>query len=544
MELAPGTILGGRYRVVGLLGSGGMGSVYEAVQEGLDRRVALKVLHPHLVKERELLERFKQEAHTIASLGHPNVVQVSDFQTNAGEPPFFVMELLQGESLSELLKREPQLPPSRVAYIAVQVLSALGAAHKAEIVHRDIKPDNIFLCRTSVQSDLVKVLDFGVAKVTRAPQDQKLTRTGFVVGTLAYMSPEQARGDKLDGRADLYSLGACLYRALAGRKPFDAATTPALVAQILKEKPVPLAALRTDCDAAFLALVERALEKARDARFDSAEDMANALAPFARPTTSLDDARAAPKAAHPQSSAPTVRHPGDHAPPPSVAIETQRLGTRAPDAPSLSVPPVSEEAPVGQRSPQPQMPSQSPPAQAAPDLERTLRSDPPPAPAKTLESGLRPEVVRAALARGRSASASVSPEIGAAPRRSSGRSPFVWLALVMVPVSLLAIAGLLAVASYVMGAQAADPSASASPPDAPQTPLTAVDPSAAAPASAAPEAIDATPHTVPHPRPIRHDAAATPSDAGAAAAAKAPTATAPPSTAPASGLGADPFGGR
>src|SRR5450755_3757161 len=124
MDLTNGTLLGGRYRVGALLGSGGMGSVYEGVQEGLNRKVALKVLHGHLAGDKSLMERFKREAHSIATLGHPNVVQVSDFQNNEGEPPFIVMELLQGESLSTLLKRQPQLPQERVAYIAVQVLSA------------------------------------------------------------------------------------------------------------------------------------------------------------------------------------------------------------------------------------------------------------------------------------------------------------------------------------------------------------------------------------------------------------------------------------
>ena len=247
-EIIPsGTLLGGRYRVGALLGQGGMGAVYEGMQEGLDRRVALKVLHAHLSGEKELLGRFQREARAVATLGHPNVVQISDFQVNPGEPPFLVMELLHGESLRALLKRTGPLPPERVAYIFSQVLAALEAAHAKDIVHRDIKPDNIFLSSTSVQADLVKVLDFGVAKVLRdGDKDGKLTHAGFVVGTLSYMAPEQAMGEELDGRADLYSVGACMYLALTGRKPFDAPTTPGLLKAILTEKPVPLAALRQD----------------------------------------------------------------------------------------------------------------------------------------------------------------------------------------------------------------------------------------------------------------------------------------------------------
>ena len=233
-----GALLGGRYRVGRKLGEGGMGAVYEGLQEDLARSVALKILHPHLAADEELRGRFRREARVVARLGHPNVVQISDFQVNEGEPPFFVMELLHGESLRDLMRRSVCLEPSRVAYIAVQVLSALEAAHRANVVHRDIKPDNIFLERTSVQADIVKVLDFGVAKLlAEGDGSPKLTRSGLVVGTLASMSPEQALGDPVDGRADLYSLAAVMYLALAGRKPFDGATTAALLRGILNVRP-------------------------------------------------------------------------------------------------------------------------------------------------------------------------------------------------------------------------------------------------------------------------------------------------------------------
>ena len=284
-----GKLLGGRYRVGQMLGTGGMGAVYEGVQEDLARAVALKVLHPHLAGDEELRGRFRREARVVARLGHPNVVQISDFQVNDGEPPFLVMELLHGESLRALLQRMTILPPERVAYIAVQALSALEAAHRANIVHRDVKPDNIFLERTSVQTDIVKVLDFGVAKLLGdEATGTKLTRQGLVVGTLSYMSPEQALGDPVDGRADLYSLAAVMYLALSGKKPFDGTTTAALLDAILNQRPTPLVELRPEIGEGLSRIVERALAKRPSDRFASADEMAHALSPFARATT-LDE---------------------------------------------------------------------------------------------------------------------------------------------------------------------------------------------------------------------------------------------------------------
>jgi serine/threonine-protein kinase len=296
--LLPGTLLGGRYRIETLVGEGGMGAVYEAVQQDLDRRVALKILHEHLTDDVELRGRFQREARVVAMLGHPNVVQISDFQARDGEPPFFVMELLHGENLRDLLKRAQVLPPERVAYIAVQILSALEAAHRANVVHRDIKPDNIFLERTDVQVDIVKVLDFGVAKLL-GRDDMKLTRSGLVVGTLSYMAPEQALGDPIDGRADLYSLAATMYLALTGRKPFDGATTAALLKKIMQEVPAPVSKLRPEIPEKFSAVFERALAKRPEDRYASAAEMARALGPFAK-ATPLDS---------PLSAASTLRTP-------------------------------------------------------------------------------------------------------------------------------------------------------------------------------------------------------------------------------------------
>jgi serine/threonine-protein kinase len=297
--LSPGTLLGGRYRIETLVGEGGMGAVYEAVQQDLDRRVALKILHEHLTEDAELRGRFQREARVVAMLGHPNVVQISDFQAREGEPPFFVMELLHGENVRDLLKRTRMLAPERACYIAVQVLSALEAAHRANVVHRDIKPDNIFLERTDVQADIVKVLDFGVAKLLGNEEGMKLTKAGLVVGTLSYMAPEQALGDPIDGRADIYSLAATMYLALTGRKPFDGATTAALLKKIMHEVPPSVSTLRPEIPVALSKVFDRALAKRPEDRYASAADMARALAPFAKPTP-LDS---------PLSAANTLRTP-------------------------------------------------------------------------------------------------------------------------------------------------------------------------------------------------------------------------------------------
>ena len=334
--LSPGTLLGGRYRIETLVGEGGMGAVYEAVQQDLDRRVALKILHEHLTEDVELRGRFQREARVVAMLGHPNVVQISDFQARDGEPPFLVMELLHGENLRRLLERMRVLAPERGAYIAVQVLSALEAAHRANVVHRDIKPDNIFLERTDVQADIVKVLDFGVAKLLGREEGMKLTRSGLVVGTLSYMAPEQALGDAVDGRADLYSLAATMYLALTGRKPFDGATTAALLKKIMKEVPPSASKLRPEIPEKLAAVFDRALAKRPEDRFASAADMARALAPFAKPTrpngvvppsadpTTLDS---------PLSAASTLRTPDtipESLPPRTLPVEPQRFSYQLP----------------------------------------------------------------------------------------------------------------------------------------------------------------------------------------------------------------------
>jgi len=277
-----GQVLAGKYRVGARLGGGGMGEVYEAVQEGLGRRVAIKVMSGPMASDPQLLERFQREARAVAALGHPHIVQVTDFQDNPGEPPFLVMERLVGESLGELLERQPMLDPQRACRIAEQTLSALSAAHETGLVHRDVKPDNIFLCQSDTGSDIVKLLDFGVAKAMEETQHGKLTSTGAIVGTLVYMAPEQARGEAIDARADVYALGACLYHMLAGQPPFNAPNAARLLSMVCSEPVPPLGALRPDLDPNLVAIVMRAMAHYAQQRYPSARAMMSALGAYLR----------------------------------------------------------------------------------------------------------------------------------------------------------------------------------------------------------------------------------------------------------------------
>ena len=268
-------VLGGRYRVEEALGSGGMGHVFRATQIDLGRRVALKILSD--VPSEVDLARFEREARTAAGLGHPHIVQVTDFQAKGDDPPFLVMELLEGSSLGAVVRRGHPLDQRRVVRIGLQVLSALGAAHRAGLVHRDVKPENIVLV-ASPAGDLAKVVDFGLAKeVEPSPTDVPVSRLGAVVGTPAFMSPEQARGEKLDGRADLYGVAATLYYALTAHFPIEAPERERQIDAILTYAPTPIVTYRADVDRRLAAIVMRGLEKDRGRRFQTAEEMITAL---------------------------------------------------------------------------------------------------------------------------------------------------------------------------------------------------------------------------------------------------------------------------
>ncbi len=272
-----GQTLAGKYTVIRPIGEGGMGTVYEVQHSALDRKFALKVLRPEIAQNAEHMQRFVQEARAAAAIGHPNLVSVSDFgqcEIRGKKVPFFVMEYLKGTSLAAVLKAEKKLPAKRCARILKSCADALAAAHAAGVIHRDLKPDNIFL--TGESGDVVKVLDFGVAKMEGT---KRLTKIGMVFGTPHYMSPEQARGQPIDHRADIYSLGVILYECLAGRVPFEADTSMGVLTKQIFAKPEPVERLTPDPAAlgALGEIVMRCLEKEPEDRFASMDELAAAL---------------------------------------------------------------------------------------------------------------------------------------------------------------------------------------------------------------------------------------------------------------------------
>ena len=290
-----GRLLGGRYRLVDLLGEGGMATIYRAHDEQLGRDVAVKLLRPEYGRDRAFVDRFRQEAKAAASLNHPNVVNVFDFGTDEAGP-FIVMELVEGGDLGALIREEAPLPPTAAAEIARQIAEGLAAAHARGIVHRDIKPSNVLLA----PGGRVKVVDFGIA---RALSESQLTLPGTTLGSIHYFSPEQARGEAVTGSSDLYSLGLVLFEMLTGQRAWRGETpAAAAMARLSGEPPVP-SRLRPGIPPALDAIVQRALAPDPEHRFPSAAAFSQALGRFLQ----APEAPAPRPAVAPMSdSAPTV----------------------------------------------------------------------------------------------------------------------------------------------------------------------------------------------------------------------------------------------
>jgi serine/threonine protein kinase len=332
MALQPQSMLG-PYQVTGLLGEGGMGAVYRARDTRLGRDVAIKVLTSVTFSDRERLQRFEQEARATGMLNHPNLLTVYDIGRDEEGNPFLVSEVLEGETLGSRLGRGP-LSPRKAVDAALQMANGLAAAHEKGIVHRDLKPENIFLTRDG----RLKILDFGIAKLT-APKgsdgpisEMTATEPGMVMGTVGYMSPEQVRGEPVDHRSDIFSLGTIVYEMLTGQRAFRRNSSIETLSAILKEDPPELTELLPNIPPSLERLVRRCLEKDREQRFQSARDLAfnletlstmssaGTLSGTARPLTSSSGAApasgagrtAAGAAAAPQmtsrSAAPTLKH--------------------------------------------------------------------------------------------------------------------------------------------------------------------------------------------------------------------------------------------
>lgn len=321
-----GRVIEDRYRILSLRGAGGFGAVYEVEHVLVGRRLALKTLHGEAAQNANVVARFYREARAAAAIGDDHIVEVSDMGHLPSGAPYIVMELLEGKDLGAVLEAEGPLPVSRVAHIALQCCHALGLAHERGIVHRDIKPDNIFIAPRPHDPDFVKLLDFGISKVHEAapgfdPAISAMKSTGTLIGTPLYMAPEQLEDGEIDGRTDLYALGCAVYQMLTGRVPFQASSYGALALKILHDPPEPVASLRADVPLELSKVVDKALAKRPADRFEDAEAMAKALRPFAPR-----------RKGRRRETAPSSRPP--------AGVSGNPAGASGPDVPWTSMPPL------------------------------------------------------------------------------------------------------------------------------------------------------------------------------------------------------------
>jgi serine/threonine-protein kinase len=332
-----GRVLDSRWVIEEQIGEGGMGAVYLASQRSVDRKVAIKTLRPELCNSREFVDRFFREARVASTIAHPHCVTILDFGQTDDGILYLAMEYLEGMPLTHRL-RHPDLGVREIVQICMQIASALAAAHDGNIIHRDLKPDNVFLLSISDGSTFIKVLDFGIAKDTSS--DDQMTKTGQVFGTPEYMSPEQCRGNKIDGRSDLYSLGCILYRMLGGHPPFESDTPMAVLVSHVSEQPRHVRELidRADVPEALIDLCMRLLEKDPNDRPDDAQAVRNELERIIDNTTT--------------GGIPVISSPAqsdEHVSGPTLASDSAELvkdgGQQAP---------ISAQQPQAQPTPQPQ----------------------------------------------------------------------------------------------------------------------------------------------------------------------------------------------
>jgi serine/threonine-protein kinase len=325
MALSTGEIIDDKYRIVRLIGEGGMGAVYEGENMRIHRRVAIKVLHAGVAETAEAVQRFEREAQAAGRIGSEHIVEVLDLGNLASGDRYMVMEFMDGDSLSDRIRDRGRLNPAEIYPIAVQLLDALAAAHGAGIIHRDLKPDNVFLLRSrSGRADFVKLLDFGISKFNKLSGDSgmSMTRTGSVMGTPYYMAPEQAKGSRaVDYRVDIYATGVILYECITGQVPFNADTFNELLFKIVLEAPPPIEQLVPDVDTNFAAIINKAMARDPGHRFESAQDFRQALDqwvqgnPIVVPVVQAQSASSAPTGV-----APTVH--GTSAPTPGTWSQT------------------------------------------------------------------------------------------------------------------------------------------------------------------------------------------------------------------------------
>ena len=312
----------GSYRILEKIGEGGMGAVYRAVDEMLEREVAIKAIRPELARDPEIVERFRSEAKILARVSHPAIATIYSFFHDGGEL-FLAMEYVRGRTLSAVLAAEGALPWRRAVPLLSTALEGIEQAHRAGIIHRDLKPDNLMF----TEAGALKVMDFGIARV---PGSNHLTRTGLLIGTLRYVAPEQIRGEEVDRRTDLYALGVVFYQMLTGRVPFEGPTDFAILKAQIEDPPAPPRSLVPEIPEELERIVLKALEKSPDARFQTAGELRTALAGLG--PRSLEK---------PDEELPTLILP----PRPAAAVPRASVETIETDRPRLPAPPPAVAAP-------------------------------------------------------------------------------------------------------------------------------------------------------------------------------------------------------
>ncbi|MBI5534453.1 MAG: protein kinase [Deltaproteobacteria bacterium] len=453
-----GTTLRGKWKIEKLLGVGGMAAVYVAVHT-IGHRVAVKILHPEVAASQELRDRFELEAHAVNRFSHPGAVAITDTDVAEDGCPFLVMELLEGEPLQDTLDREGRLPPAEVLRIADELLDVLAAAHAHGIVHRDIKPDNLFL----LKDGRLKVLDFGIARMKEGAPRTLHTKTGMAMGTITYMPPEQVRGQQVDGRADIFAVAATMFRLVTGRRIHEAETHADMLVKMASMPAPPLSSVAPEIPAAICQVVDCGLAFRREDRYPDALTMqADVRAVRAQQIPPFAAARAQNVALAP--TLPSTATPGLAASYPigdgPTRAEPAATARRVADAPPASAPmPVSQHAPVVPRDPTAPMtvPGGDPAVAAA----AAQRVEPP-----TWVSGSPPASVAAVSAAGPVVQIVPTPGV---PRRSS---KLPWL-IALAAVVLLMAGGALALGIHFLASDSPSAPASVaseSPPEEPAPP--------------------------------------------------------------------------
>jgi serine/threonine-protein kinase len=333
-----GKVLAERYRIVRLIGEGGMGQVYEAHHVNINKRFALKLLRSEVVGSAQSLARFRQEAWAASSIGHENIVEIDDFATLPAGEVYLAMEFLDGQSLGERLRDGPPLPLGEALPLMIAVGHGLAAAHDKGIVHRDMKPENIFLARRG-QRVVAKILDFGIAKVSGSDEPSTLTRTGAIFGTPLYMSPEQARGLPADARADVYALGVILYEVATGRVPFGGDSSVEILSQQIAATPIRPSELAPEraIPPALEALILRAMAKEPQARFASMAELVRELEAVAATVPAARSEGSGARPLPPSQKVAQIRQ---------ASTVSQPMIARAPSIPVATAPPPREPTPT------------------------------------------------------------------------------------------------------------------------------------------------------------------------------------------------------